>query len=111
MINRQKTNPEDVKKLPKWAQREIGVLENEIERLKKQVAQIEGKEDSNVKLVEGIETKNLPKDSWVGFFLSSGYVEVHIRNGELEITSYGGKETMHVIPSNNSIHVIIVKDG
>ncbi len=106
MINRQKTNPEDVKKLPKWAQREIGVLESEIERLKTQVAQIEGKEESDIKIEHGSEFRNLPKHSRIRYVLPSGKVEIIIRDDELEVTAYNGH--LCVLPQAcNMVHVIV----
>jgi hypothetical protein len=71
---------EQFEKLPKWAQREIKRLEQNVGHYKEKAMQVSGEAETNTLIVSGIENQNLPKNSRVMFRTEKGYVTIHVED-------------------------------
>ena len=99
-----KKQTENLDRLPKWAKQRILTLEANLEYSKKQVAQIGGKEETNVHIKIGIGEKiNLPKDSNICFILNGLPLSIMFRGEKLELKGY---EELKILPrAVNSIQI------
>jgi len=84
--------PNDVLKLPKWAQDQINWRDNEIKRLKVQIQQLlGGVEITNITYQEGFAEKPLPADKTISFhprvFDMESRIDVRIEQGGIYITT------------------------
>jgi len=106
MIN-DKLYQEKFDRLPKWARMEINRLSGDLENYKQKVAQISGKEETNV-YCEGYATPriNLPKNSHVTFDIVDGLISANVVDGELRV--YGqSRWPLLVLPrASNSVYLI-----
>ena len=97
-------------KLPKWAKLEITSLRNNIEYLKKQAAQLNGSEQTNTFIREGIDRKPLPKNSCIEFNTGNNKVHVYIRNdGTIDVNTSGSDTTVILPRATNSFYISFVK--
>jgi len=95
---------ENIKRLPKWARFRIEKLEADVEYYKKQVRQIEGKEESNIYISNLVDEKiNLPKNAHLYFIVNGNPISVMMRRENLEIQ---GWRTINIHPkASNAIEV------
>lgn len=97
-------------KLPKYAQNEINRLRNDVEYYKKKVNQIEGKEETNVYLVEGLlsDARPLPKNSHIMFVVNPDEkifqrIQISIKMNRIEVS---GDRTLRIEPrTSNAVHI------
>jgi hypothetical protein len=104
----------DIKKLPKWAQDKIAILEENLTHYKKELYKVESGETNT--LIERYEENNiyLPKDSRITFIMDCelGRKEAELRvyineDNKLVINGCGGiKHILKIIPrASNEIHI------
>jgi len=67
-----KYTPEQLNKLPKWAQEEIKVLEMRVSELTKKIDEYKGKEETNTYIRDGLSKIPLPNNSSVEFQVGKG---------------------------------------
>lgn len=75
----------DLVSLPKWAQAHIRQLVMELEHAQAQLRQIEGKEETNVFLRDGIDKKPLPRNANIYFQIEGrmeyeGYISCRLKD-------------------------------
>lgn len=89
----------DVTKLPKWAQQRIEVLERDLERAHKQLA--EGPADSRIFADPYIHNRPLGEDEIIRFHLREGFhIDARLRGERLEIH---GVEQFVVAPRSSNV--------
>jgi len=75
--------PNDVSKLPKWAQDRIRLLERKAERLEHKIDQLEGTEETNITYLDGLGERPLPANKTIRFQTNAGHIDVRLeREGE-----------------------------
>ena len=95
---------EQLKKLPKWAQEHIAVLEQNLSRRNKQIAEMLGESPSDVKFFDSGTYRSLPSRSTVDFFLRPNFnVSCSVVDGELRIY---GSSAIQILPrAANSVYI------
>ncbi len=80
----------DTSKLPKYVQDHIRVLEMRLKESKETIAEIEGEAETNIFIRHGTELKPLPANCMIRFQISSGTLNLLIRDNSLEIQATDG---------------------
>ena len=89
-------------KLPKFAQREINKLRNDLDYHKKKIDEMLSTEPSNVQISQYPENKNLPNNSNIRFnFKDGNYMEISIIDEQIRVHGYNA---IKILPrASNSI--------
>lgn len=74
--------PNDVSKLPKWAQERIQWLERENVRLARKLDQLEGTEETNITYLDGLGERPLPANKTIRFQTDDGHIDVRLERPE-----------------------------
>lgn len=103
---------EDVKRLPKWVQNKIIVLERNLHNLQAELRQIYGAEETNVSFSKGIlEEFNLPKDVRITFKIKPhqrSWIDCYITNdGKLRVS---GNNSILINPSASNCFTVENKE-
>lgn len=105
---------EQLNKLPKWAKQEIERLTSANKSLESKMAQLNGTEDTNTFICEGMDKSPLPMNASIQFFLGEkqkNKIDVYIRkDGTLDIHGDSPvKQELVVMPrSANSMQLYFV---
>ena len=92
----------NIDKLPKWAQREVTLLERKIEELQK-IVDANNTADTNV--THGVmKTYGLPANSTVSFHTDNSRFDVSIKKGGIRVYSL---DSIHIIPQ--AVNVVTIK--
>ncbi len=75
----------DLSRLPQWAQKHIRQLTGELEQVKAQLQQFEGKEETNVFLRDHLDKKPLPRNANIYFQIEGrvdyeGYISCRLKD-------------------------------
>ena len=103
----------DISKLPKWAQKELEKLRRDLASCQATLRQFEGKEESNVYIVNGCALSPLPADSTIEFHISKGKVKFHINHkaDTLEVYCFSNEGHMVLKPHfSNTFSIKFMKD-
>lgn len=92
------------KRLPKWAQEEITILQRKIILQEKKIDQLFGKEPSNITASVDNKEKNLVDDSIIKIKVPKGFFQFMLVKGEIRIFTTGAK--IKITPqATNSIYL------
>jgi hypothetical protein len=77
---------EDITKLPKWAQRHIQFLENQLENFRTMLAQFEGKEKTSIYRIDLLTQKPLPEGT-IRFKLSeTSWIDCRVQGKAVDVS-------------------------
>lgn len=100
-------------KLPKWAQYEITRLTRNLEIAKLELDTINGKGETNVYIVEGLNDRPLPNESLIRFVTKLGRFDVTVNyDTGIDIQAMAkGSRHMAVLPrASNKVFVTFIDD-
>jgi len=93
--------PEDITKLPKWAQRKILLLERQVDSLGHRLKQWEGEEETNVVYLDGINSEYpLPKDKTIRFYNDNEWIDVRVKGGGIHVM---GQRRLAIFPQMTNV--------
>lgn len=102
---------EEIQRLPKWAQRRVEAMISNAESQDRKLREQDEKGDSNVFISLGMDKRNLPVNSRIGFKIKDAEIQVRHHGEELEIYSSFNEERLCIMPSvSNVIFVGFKKD-
>ncbi len=112
-VKYEKQRQERIARLPKWAQQDIGRLEQDKARYKKAALEMEGGE-SNVyqrdySLPPGSRDRRaIKRDSHIIFVTKDAEYDVGFRNGELEVSIGAMSKATRIVVMPRSSNIIII---
>ena len=96
--------PQQFDRLPKWAQNEIKKLQFRCDDQQKEMAQLNGDEETNTYQSVGLEKRPLPNNARIVFVTDEETsFEVHVERGELYVRESGCVKKMAITPHVSNV--------